>query len=99
MRLTADERRAIVDTVARVAGHEARVRLFGSRTRDDARGGDIDLAVDMPHAVDRPALLAARIEAALAEALGEQKIDVLLSAPNLQDSAVHRAARAEGIPL
>jgi predicted nucleotidyltransferase len=99
MRLTADERRAIVDTVARVAGHEAQVRLFGSRTRDDARGGDIDLAIDMPYAVDRPALLAARIEAALAEALGEQKIDVLLSAPNLQDSAVHRAARAEGIPL
>ena len=99
MRLTADECHAIVHTVARVAGHEARVRLFGSRTRDDARGGCIDLMIELPHAVDRPALLAARIEAALAAALGEQRIDVLLGAPNLQEAAVHRAARAEGSAL
>ena len=99
MRLTADECHAIFRPVARVAGHGALVRPFGSLTRDDARGGDIDRLIELPHAVDRPALLATRIEAALAEALGEQRIDMLLGTPNLLESAVHRTARAEGIAL
>jgi predicted nucleotidyltransferase len=99
MRLTPSERAAIADVVARLAGHEARVTLFGSRTRDERRGGDIDLLVELPAAVERPALLAAQLETALARVLGEQKIDIVLAAPNLRELAVHRVARREGIAL
>ena len=41
MRLTEDESRIIRDTVRRRFGRNARVWLFGSRTDDTRRGGDI----------------------------------------------------------
>ena len=43
MRLSLSTRSTIRDTVRSVVGPDATVRLFGSRTDDDARGGDIDL--------------------------------------------------------
>lgn len=88
--------RRVVD---RATEGRAGVSLFGSRTDDSVRGGDIDLLVEMPVAVDHPALLIAEIGAALEVALGERRIDVLLQAPNLKRSAVHRAAKSTGIPL
>ena len=45
-----------------IAGGEARIRLFGSRD-DAARGGNIDLLVELPHPVQQPALLAASVAA------------------------------------
>ena len=99
MRLSDQDRRAILQATAEVAGPQARVLLFGSRTRDDLRGGDIDLLIEIPHAVPRPAWLAARLEAAMAAALGDQKLDILLAAPNLQELPVHRAARGQGVAL
>ena len=45
MRLTPWERSTIGDTVRTVVGEGARVRLFGSRSDDSARGGDIALLV------------------------------------------------------
>lgn len=73
--------------------------LFGSRLRDKARGGDIDLLVDSPVAIDRPAQLAAQIGAALEFSLGEQRIDVLIGAPNLLQLPIHDVARRDGIVL
>jgi len=46
MRLSAQQIDAIKKTVQSVAGHGARVWVFGSRVRDDAKGGDIDLIVE-----------------------------------------------------
>ena len=99
MRLSPQDRQAIVQAAADIAGRDARVLLFGSRTDDNLRGGDIDLLVELPGPVQRPAWLAARIETALVRALGDRKIDVLLSAPNLADAPVHRAARTHGVAL
>jgi predicted nucleotidyltransferase len=42
MRLSDDQARAIVTATRKLVGPRARVRLFGSRLRDDARGGDVD---------------------------------------------------------
>jgi hypothetical protein len=42
VRLRDDQARAIVTATRELAGQRARVRLFGSRLRDDVRGGDID---------------------------------------------------------
>jgi predicted nucleotidyltransferase len=99
MRLTPAERLAIRDTVRSVVGAGTRVRLFGSRTDDQARGGDIDLLVEVDHPVDRPVLLGARIGARLQQALGDRRIDVLLFAPNVSEQAIHRVARETGVEL
>ena len=57
MRLSEHDRLAICQVTREVAGIGARVYLFGSRTRDDLRGGDIDLLVELPEdVVDRHAL-------------------------------------------
>ena len=99
MRLTPEQTRIIRETVSEVAGPGARVRLFGSRLDDHQRGGDIDLLVELPEPVENAALLASRLEARLQRRLGEQRIDVLLAAPNLQRQPIHQVAEREGLLL
>jgi predicted nucleotidyltransferase len=96
MRLSSDQIRTIGQVVAEFAGADASVRLFGSRADDAARGGDIDLLVEVPRPIDRPAVLGATIAARLERQLGGRKVDVLLSAPNLQSLPIHRIARSTG---
>lgn len=79
-----------------IAGAGPSVRLFGSRLDNAARGGDIDLLVHVPHAVERPAVLASAIAARLERLLGGRKVDVLLAAPNLQVLPIHDVARSTG---
>jgi predicted nucleotidyltransferase len=99
MRVNESDRGVIVALTAEVVGADAMVRLFGSRVHDDLRGGDIDLLVSIPHAVERPALLTAQLAARLERALGGRKVDVVLHAPNLRQDSVHRVALAEGVLL
>jgi predicted nucleotidyltransferase len=99
MRLTTSERDTIRETVRSIAGPTTRVRLFGSRTDDSARGGDIDLLVEVDHPVPSAVRLGARIGARLQQGLVERHIDVVLAAPNLSDSTIHRVARETGIEL
>jgi hypothetical protein len=40
-----------------VFGDLARMTLFGSRVDDQAKGGGVDLMVEVPNIVDEPALL------------------------------------------
>ena len=99
MRLSAPASSTIRETVRSVLGPSATVRLFGSRADDNGRGGDIDLLVESDSIIEQPVLVAARIGALLQLALGDQRIDVLIAAPNVQDQAIHRIARANGITL
>lgn len=96
MRLGPEEIRVIRDAVAALAGPGARVRVFGSRLRDDARGGDVDLLVELPEPAREPALLSARIAARVSRAMHGRKVDVVISAPNLQSLPIHDIARREG---
>ena len=75
------------------------MRLFGSRVDDHARGGDIDLLVELDHAVAQPALFSASLGAQLQRALGDQRIDIVIAAPNVREQPIHRVARATSIDL
>lgn len=99
MRLTAENIRSIRHTVYDVAGPDAQIRVFGSRLNDDATGGDVDLLIELPHAVEDPAVLAARLSARISRLLYGRKVDVLLLAPNLRRLPIHQIALDEGQPI
>ena len=99
MRITPQEAAAIRRVAAEVAGQDARVMLFGSRTHDDMRGGDIDLLIELAEASDDKLSVSLRAGARLQFEIGERKIDVLVTDPQTQETPLIRAARREGIPL
>ena len=96
MRLTNDQINIIRQLASQIAGSQSRVRVFGSRLDDAARGGDIDLMIELPEPVDNPALMAAQMSARVSRAMHGRKVDVLLSAPNLMHLPIHDIAFKEG---
>ena len=77
MRLSEFERRSIVEEV-RYKAPGALIYLYGSRTDDQLRGGDIDLLVIAPELEygDRVDLLMA-----IKRKIGEQRIDLKILTP------------------
>jgi predicted nucleotidyltransferase len=99
MRLSATQCEAIRAIVNNSLGPTARVRLFGSRLDDSAKGGDVDLLVELDVPVEAPATLAAKLSVQFMRALGGCKVDVLVAAPNLAELPIHRIAREQGVLL
>lgn len=99
MRITPEQIVAIRKGVSQLAGDTARVWLFGSRVRDDARGGDVDLLLELDVAVAEPAQLSSRLAALVSRAMYGRKVDVLIKAPNLKLLPIHSIALAEGLRL
>lgn len=99
MRLSIEQVAAIRKDVSQIAGDAARVWLFGSRVRDDAHGGDIDLLLELNEPVAEPARLSARLSARVSRSIYGRKVDVLVQAPNLLRLPIHAIALAEGIRL
>jgi predicted nucleotidyltransferase len=77
MRLTDAEKAAIVSAVC-TEDPQATIYLFGSRARDDLKGGDIDLLI-VSATIGFSAKL--NILVAIKTAIGEQKIDLKIVAP------------------
>lgn len=99
MRLSARQIQIIRESARELFGEDARVTLFGSRADDSARGGDVDLLVDVPGPVDQAALMMARLSSRISRAMGGRKVDVVISAPNLNEQSIHRVARETGVRL
>jgi len=99
VRVLEDKQQAIAQACRRFG--VARMYVFGSALRDDFSPGtsDIDLLVELPHAVENPAWLSARISGRISHRLGGRKIDVLVCAPNLKQLPIHAAARRQGARL
>ena len=99
MRLTSTQIDCIKTTTRQVLGEDARVILFGSRVNDQARGGDVDLMIEVPQALAEPALVAARIASRIERQLNGRHVDVLLKAPNLLNQPIHHFAQIQGVLL
>lgn len=99
MRITPQEAAAIRRITTEVAGAHAKVSLFGSRTRDHLRGGDIDLLIELPEPTADKLAISIRTGAKLQLAIGDRKIDVVVTDPQSEETTLIRAARSQGIEL
>ena len=79
MRLQTEERQAITEAIAKFDG-DAAIYLFGSRTDDGKRGGDIDILI-ISDKIDNHTLFL--IEEEIFKRIEEQKIDFVLSGHDL----------------
>ena len=80
----------------------ARVFLFGSRTGDARRGGDIDLLVEPPTPVDASLAveMSTRLAARLYRSIGERRIDIVVAAASeADDRLIVLEARRQAIEL
>ena len=99
MRLTPAQIDTIKSTTQAVLGEGAQVTFFGSRVDDQAKGGDVDLMIEVHQNLQEPALIAARIASQISRAMHGRKVDVLLKAPNLLEQPIHRIAQQQGVAL
>lgn len=99
MRLSQQTQQIIRDTVREVFGVEAKVKLFGSRINDDARGGDIDLLVELPSITAEIERKIIQLTARLQLRIGDQPIDVLVVDPSTPRQLIHEQASITGIRL
>ena len=93
MRLDTEQRQAIREVVAQ-SDPDAQIFLFGSRARDAAQGGDIDLLIMSTRisADERR-----KIKLRLMDRLGAQKIDLLVARDT--ERPLVRIAQREGVLL
>ncbi|MGH8586614.1 MAG: nucleotidyltransferase domain-containing protein [Gammaproteobacteria bacterium] len=99
MRLTDTQVRIIKTHPAECFGSNAKIWLFGSRVDDDARGGDIDLYVELSEPINDAAWRALRFNGALQQAFGAQRIDVLTRSPSEPLKPIHEMAKRTGVAL
>lgn len=99
MRLTSSQIDHIRVLAHQLLGESVRVTLFGSRVRDDLKGGDVDLLVEMNEYVHNPALMSARMASRISRAMNGRRVDGVLNVPNLLQQPIHRIARQTGILL
>lgn len=99
MRLRKNQQQTIRETVREIFGPDAAVYVFGSRVDDSARGGDIDLLIQLekPQAETERKIL--RVVARLQIRLGDQPIDVLLQDPESIPNPIHLEAQRTGVRL
>jgi predicted nucleotidyltransferase len=98
VRLTPHEIEAIRTATHEVFGATARVRLFGSRVRDDLKGGDIDLFVEVEPG---QASIAneQRLRARIAPAVQDLRTDIVLHERGAPLTPIELIAVRDGIPL
>jgi predicted nucleotidyltransferase len=98
MRLKPKERTAVREAVDAVFGPQTEIRVFGSRARDEAKGGDLDLFIEV-----EPGQATLAAEMALREriepALDNLKLDVILHERGASLSPIARIAVRDGVPL
>lgn len=99
MRLSTEQTEIIRKTTHHRFGSQARIWLFGSRTDDNARGGDIDLLIETATPIANAFRESTGLEIDLQKVLGDQKIDILLLTPSTPETPIHQIAKKTGVEL
>ena len=99
MRLNPAQIEMIRNTAQLVFRDSVSVTLFGSRVDDHAKGGDVDLMVEVGGIVDEPALFSARVASRISRSMNGRRVDVILKAPNLKHQPIHEIATRTGVIL
>ena len=97
MRLTPSQIESIHRAAQSVLGPQVSIKLFGSRVRNDLKGGDIDLLFETEHMVANRAQAICSIQGVLMRTLGDRKIDILLKDPRTPDAPIFEIARRTGV--
>jgi len=95
MRITEYQKKAIIEAVVNIDPN-AKVWLFGSRTDDSKKGGDIDIAI-FSEKIDKDIMKKTQVRRFICERIGEQKIDIITT--NSGKEAIFQLAVEEGIQL
>jgi len=95
MRITEHEKDTIVEAVKNI-DPDAKVWLFGSRTDDSKKGGDIDIAI-LSENINNGVMQKIQVRRFICDRIGEQKIDIVTSSDGRE--AFFRLAVEEGIGL
>jgi predicted nucleotidyltransferase len=98
MRLTPNEIEVIRRAVRQIFGENARVRVFGSRVRDDLKGGDVDLFVEVESG-DASIANEQRLRDLIAPTLDDVRIDIVLHERGQAATPIARIALRDGVPL
>jgi predicted nucleotidyltransferase len=99
MRLKKSEIDAIKEVTRTIFGEKSTVSLFGSRTNDNKKGGDIDLFIQCNLILSRSELYRLKILflVRIKEIIGDQKIDVIID--GLQSKKICNVIHEEAIQL
>ena len=97
MRLNNKEIAAIKEVTRGVFGDNATISLFGSRTDDNKKGGDIDLFIQCNCQISREELYQLKIKflVLLKKIIDDQKIDVLINGGQLSKSLLEAVQKEE----
>lgn len=96
MRLSNPQTQRILDVIHQEAGIDAEVFLYGSRTDDSRRGGDIDLLVESQTPISL--WQRARIKTTLEQAL-QLPVDIIAKARGTEPTPFQAIALATGQAL
>lgn len=95
MRLSADEARTIGGEVRRI-DPQAEIYLYGSRTKDSERGGDIDLLIVSDKLSFRDFL---QLRIAILDRIGWQQLDLAIRRRDQLDEPLAMIALETGVQL
>lgn len=99
MRLTLAQQEAVREEARRAFGEEVVVCVFGSRTDDAARGGDIDLPIEAAGTPDELLEAELRLRARLKPRLGDRRIDIVVHGRGRPLRPIDEHARRTGFAL
>jgi len=101
MRLSSAEQNTIITTFQKYFVPNDHLWLFGSRTDDKKRGGDIDLYIEtLQTDLDTAVRQRSAFVTELWDLLGEQKIDIVLNlVSHNEDLLIYRMAQKTGIQM
>ena len=99
MRLSPLQKDIIKQEAKKLFGTNVIVKLFGSRTNDRLKGGDIDLLLELPESCPDLWQKSLRLNTILQKKLGEQKIDIITQCKGQKPQKIHEEASRTGIAL